>query len=154
MYKCGKAKDSRSTLAQVYFSVVYMLLTFPSECFLLAFRMNAKRHFQLPVSQRLKPECLWYLFVFVIHVYILQGLHISEKNRPNQSYSKSRLQQTTVSSRLKMNRQPVKDHRAPWIPPNPTSPPASPKWYEKIQGLWVCMALFFFHRWHTLEQTN
>ncbi|XP_059127096.1 protein moonraker isoform X2 [Peromyscus eremicus] len=56
-----------------------------------------------------------------------QGLHISEKNRPNQPYSKSRLQQTTVSSRLKMNRQPVKDHRAPWIPPNPTSPPASPK---------------------------
>uniref|UniRef100_A0ABK0LQT2 RIKEN cDNA 4933427D14 gene like n=1 Tax=Rattus norvegicus TaxID=10116 RepID=A0ABK0LQT2_RAT len=57
-----------------------------------------------------------------------QGLHISERNRPNQPYSKSRLQQTTVSSRLKMNRQPVKDHRAPWIPPNPTSPPASPKW--------------------------
>ncbi|XP_035303208.1 protein moonraker isoform X4 [Cricetulus griseus] len=56
-----------------------------------------------------------------------QGLHISERNRPNQSYSKSRLQQTTVASRLKMNRQPVKDHRAPWIPPNPTSPPASPK---------------------------
>ncbi|XP_029402213.1 protein moonraker isoform X3 [Mus pahari] len=56
-----------------------------------------------------------------------QGLHISERNRSNQPYSKSRLQQTTVSSRLKMNRQPVKDHRAPWIPPNPTSPPASPK---------------------------
>ncbi|XP_028643101.1 protein moonraker isoform X2 [Grammomys surdaster] len=56
-----------------------------------------------------------------------QGLHISERNRPNQPYSKSRLQQTTVSSRLKMTRQPVKDHRAPWIPPNPTSPPASPK---------------------------
>lgn len=56
-----------------------------------------------------------------------QGLHIAERNRPNQPYSKSRLQQTTVSSRLKMNRQPMKDHRAPWIPPNPTSPPASPK---------------------------
>ncbi|XP_052049835.1 protein moonraker isoform X2 [Apodemus sylvaticus] len=56
-----------------------------------------------------------------------QGLHILERHRPNQPYSKSRLQQTTVSSRLKMNRQPVKDHRAPWIPPNPTSPPASPK---------------------------
>ncbi|XP_051023263.1 protein moonraker [Acomys russatus] len=56
-----------------------------------------------------------------------QGLHISEKHQPNQSYSKSRLQQTTVSSRLKINRQPVKDLRAPWIPPNPTSPPASPK---------------------------
>nr|XP_036882963.1 protein moonraker isoform X4 [Manis javanica]XP_036882964.1 protein moonraker isoform X4 [Manis javanica] len=26
-----------------------------------------------------------------------------------------------------MNQQPVKDNRAPWIPPNPTSPPASPK---------------------------
>ncbi|XP_005349692.1 protein moonraker isoform X1 [Microtus ochrogaster] len=56
-----------------------------------------------------------------------QGLHMSERNQPNQPYSKSRLQQTTVSSRLKMNRQPVKDRRAPWIPPNPTSPPASPK---------------------------
>ncbi|CAO2644031.1 Protein moonraker, partial [Lemmus lemmus] len=56
-----------------------------------------------------------------------QGLHVSERNRPNQPYGKSRLRQTTVSSRLKMNRQPVKDFRAPWIPPNPTSPPASPK---------------------------
>ncbi|XP_050018806.1 protein moonraker isoform X1 [Alexandromys fortis] len=56
-----------------------------------------------------------------------QGLHVFERNQPNQPYSKSRLQQTTVSSRLKMNRQPVKDRRAPWIPPNPTSPPASPK---------------------------
>ncbi|XP_067572873.1 protein moonraker isoform X3 [Pseudorca crassidens] len=56
-----------------------------------------------------------------------QGLHKAEKSRPPQSYSKSRLQRTTVSSRLKMNRQPVKDHKAPWIPPNPTSPLASPK---------------------------
>ncbi|XP_003131924.3 protein moonraker isoform X1 [Sus scrofa] len=56
-----------------------------------------------------------------------QGLHKAEKSRPTQSYSKSRLQRTTVSSRLKMNQQPVKNHRAPWIPPNPTSPPASPK---------------------------
>lgn len=63
-----------------------------------------------------------------------QGLHISERNRPNQPYSKSRLQQTTVSSRLKMNRQPVKDHRAPWIPPNPTSPPASPKCAAWLRG--------------------
>ncbi|XP_039742397.1 protein moonraker isoform X9 [Pteropus medius] len=56
-----------------------------------------------------------------------QGLHKAEKSRPTQSHSKSRLQRTTVSSRLKMNQQPVKDDRAPWIPPNPTSPPASPK---------------------------
>ncbi|KAM6175272.1 protein moonraker [Erethizon dorsatum] len=56
-----------------------------------------------------------------------QGLHKAERSRPSQPHSKNRLHQTTVSSRLKMNRQPVRDHRAPWIPPNPTSPPASPK---------------------------
>nr|XP_045054817.2 protein moonraker isoform X2 [Desmodus rotundus] len=56
-----------------------------------------------------------------------QGLHKADKSRSAQSHSRSRLQQTTVSSRLKINQQPVKDSRAPWIPPNPTSPPASPK---------------------------
>ncbi|KAM8817826.1 protein moonraker isoform 2-T2 [Rhynchonycteris naso] len=56
-----------------------------------------------------------------------QELHKAEKSRPTHSHSKSRLQQTTVSSRLKINQQPVKDSRTPWIPPNPTSPPASPK---------------------------
>ncbi|XP_055260147.1 protein moonraker isoform X2 [Moschus berezovskii] len=56
-----------------------------------------------------------------------QGLYKAERSRPTPSYSKNRLQRTTVSSRLKMNQQPVKDSRAPWIPPNPTSPPASPK---------------------------
>ncbi|XP_045149286.1 protein moonraker [Echinops telfairi] len=56
-----------------------------------------------------------------------QGLHRVEKSRATQPHTKSRLHQTTVSSRLKMNQQPVKDQRAPWIPPNPTSPPASPK---------------------------
>ncbi|MBZ3877147.1 Protein moonraker [Sciurus carolinensis] len=58
----------------------------------------------------------------------IEGLHKAERNRPSHPHNKSRLQQTTVSSRLKMNRQPSKDHKAPWIPPNPTSPPASPKW--------------------------
>ncbi|XP_017706014.1 PREDICTED: protein moonraker isoform X2 [Rhinopithecus bieti] len=56
-----------------------------------------------------------------------QGLRKAERSRQSQPHSKSRVQQTTVSSRLKMNRQPVKDRKAPWIPPNPTSPPASPK---------------------------
>ncbi|XP_063107063.1 protein moonraker isoform X2 [Cavia porcellus] len=56
-----------------------------------------------------------------------QGLHKAEISRPGQPHSRNRLHQTTVSSRLKMNRQPVRDHRAPWIPPHPTSPPASPK---------------------------
>ncbi|XP_064438635.1 protein moonraker isoform X5 [Mirounga angustirostris] len=56
-----------------------------------------------------------------------QGLHKAERSRPAQSQSRSRLQRTTVSSRLKMNQQPLRDNRAPWVPPNPTSPPASPK---------------------------
>ncbi|XP_006165202.1 protein moonraker isoform X2 [Tupaia chinensis] len=56
-----------------------------------------------------------------------QGLWKAERSRASQPLSKSRLQQTTVSSRLKMNQQPAKDRRAPWIPPHPTSPPASPK---------------------------
>ncbi|KAM5215007.1 protein moonraker isoform 6-T6 [Hipposideros larvatus] len=57
-----------------------------------------------------------------------QGFHKAEKSRSTQSHSKSRLERTTVSSRLKVSQQPVKDSRPPWIPPNPTSPPASPKW--------------------------
>ncbi|KAM5215004.1 protein moonraker isoform 3-T3 [Hipposideros larvatus] len=56
-----------------------------------------------------------------------QGFHKAEKSRSTQSHSKSRLERTTVSSRLKVSQQPVKDSRPPWIPPNPTSPPASPK---------------------------
>ncbi|XP_053424509.1 protein moonraker isoform X1 [Nycticebus coucang] len=56
-----------------------------------------------------------------------QGSHKAERSKQSQPHGKNRLQQTTVSSRLKMNQQPMKDHRAPWIPPNPTSPPASPK---------------------------
>ncbi|XP_011909383.1 PREDICTED: uncharacterized protein KIAA0753 homolog isoform X3 [Cercocebus atys] len=57
----------------------------------------------------------------------IEGLRKAERSRQSQLHSKSRVQQTTVSSRLKMNRQPVKVRKAPWIPPNPTSPPASPK---------------------------
>lgn len=56
-----------------------------------------------------------------------QGFYKAEKSRPTQFQSKSRLHQTTVSSRLKMNQQPMKGRRAPGIPPNPTSPPASLK---------------------------
>ncbi|XP_040856464.1 protein moonraker isoform X2 [Ochotona curzoniae] len=57
-----------------------------------------------------------------------QSFHKAERTElVSRPPSKSRLQQATVSSRLKMKQQPVKDSRAPWIPPNPTSPPASPK---------------------------
>ncbi|XP_047563515.1 protein moonraker isoform X1 [Lutra lutra] len=56
-----------------------------------------------------------------------QGLHRAGRGGPTRSQSRSRLQRTTVSSRLKVSQQPVRDSRAPWVPPNPTSPPASPK---------------------------
>ncbi|XP_043438671.1 protein moonraker isoform X3 [Prionailurus bengalensis] len=56
-----------------------------------------------------------------------QGPLRAEDCRPPQGRGKSRLQRTTVSSRLKRSQQPVRDLRAPWVPPNPTSPPASPK---------------------------
>ncbi|XP_026903225.1 protein moonraker isoform X3 [Acinonyx jubatus] len=57
----------------------------------------------------------------------LQGPLRAEDRQPPQGRGKSRLQRTTVSSRLKRSQQPVRDLRAPWVPPNPTSPPASPK---------------------------
>ncbi|XP_046945856.1 protein moonraker isoform X1 [Lynx rufus] len=56
-----------------------------------------------------------------------QGPLRAEDRQPPQGRGKSRLQRTTVSSRLKRSQQPVRDLRAPWVPPNPTSPPASPK---------------------------
>ncbi|XP_027980685.1 protein moonraker isoform X9 [Eumetopias jubatus] len=68
-----------------------------------------------------------------VPVRLPQGLHKTERSRPTQSQSRSRLQRTTVSSRLKMNQQPARDNRAPWVPPNPTSPPASPKCVSDTQ---------------------
>ncbi|XP_043850373.1 protein moonraker isoform X2 [Dromiciops gliroides] len=57
-----------------------------------------------------------------------QGLHKAERPRPRQAQGQDcHFQRTTVSFRLKRNQPPIKDHRTPWIPPNPTSPPASPK---------------------------
>ncbi|XP_025317778.3 protein moonraker isoform X1 [Canis lupus dingo] len=62
-----------------------------------------------------------------VSVRLPQGPHRAERSRPPASQSRSRLQRTTVSSRLKVSQQPMREHRAPWVPPNPTSPPASPK---------------------------
>ncbi|XP_036612508.1 protein moonraker isoform X2 [Trichosurus vulpecula] len=57
-----------------------------------------------------------------------QSFHKVERLRPHQAQGKDhRFQRMTVSFRLKRNQPPVKDHRTPWIPPNPTSPLASPK---------------------------
>ncbi|XP_039613161.1 protein moonraker [Polypterus senegalus] len=35
--------------------------------------------------------------------------------------------QSTLASKLKENQPPIKENTTPWIPPHPTSPPASPK---------------------------
>ncbi|KAM9037931.1 protein moonraker isoform 2-T2 [Sarcophilus harrisii] len=68
-----------------------------------------------------------------------QGFHKTDRPRPRQAQGKDcRFQRTTVSFRLKKSHPPVKDRRVPWIPPNPTSPPASPKcvaWAKVSAGL-------------------
>uniref|UniRef100_A0A8C3T468 KIAA0753 n=1 Tax=Chelydra serpentina TaxID=8475 RepID=A0A8C3T468_CHESE len=49
-------------------------------------------------------------------------------SRPVQPQAKhARFQETTVAFRLKESKPLVKESRKPWVPPNPTSPPASPK---------------------------
>ncbi|KAM8955897.1 protein moonraker isoform 3-T3 [Lycaon pictus] len=68
-----------------------------------------------------------------VSVRLPQGPHRAERSRPPASQSRSRLQRTTVSSRLKVSQQPMREHRAPWVPPNPTSPPASPKCVSAAQ---------------------
>ncbi|XP_074870040.1 protein moonraker isoform X2 [Carettochelys insculpta] len=57
-----------------------------------------------------------------------QGIRKHPKSRPVQAQAKhARFQETTVAFRLKESKPLVKESRTPWIPPNPTSPPASPK---------------------------
>lgn len=41
----------------------------------------------------------------------------------------AQFQETTIAFQLKENKRLVKESRIPWVPPNPTSPPASPKRY-------------------------
>ncbi|XP_074046604.1 protein moonraker isoform X2 [Macrotis lagotis] len=68
-----------------------------------------------------------------------QGFHKADRLRPCPARGKDcgRFQRTTVSFRLKKSHPPMRDQRIPWIPPNPTSPPASPKcvtWGKVIAG--------------------
>ncbi|XP_038615791.1 protein moonraker isoform X2 [Tachyglossus aculeatus] len=58
----------------------------------------------------------------------IQGSRKPERSRhPQPPVKNVRFQQMTLASRLKKKQPPVKDHKKPWIPPSPTSPPASPK---------------------------
>ncbi|NXL87164.1 MOONR protein, partial [Alectura lathami] len=62
-----------------------------------------------------------------------QGMPKRLKPRHVQLQGKhSRFQETTIAFQLKENKPFVKENRTPWVPPNPTSPPASPK---RITGL-------------------
>ncbi|XP_034608397.1 protein moonraker isoform X3 [Trachemys scripta elegans] len=57
-----------------------------------------------------------------------QGIRKLSRSRPVQPQAKhARFQETTVAFRLKESKPLVKESRLPWVPPNPTSPPASPK---------------------------
>ncbi|XP_029468251.1 protein moonraker isoform X2 [Rhinatrema bivittatum] len=57
-----------------------------------------------------------------------QGFRQAQKLRPNQPTVKhARFQAKTLAFRLKENRPPAKDNKIPWVSPNPTSPPASPR---------------------------
>nr|XP_042713754.1 protein moonraker isoform X4 [Chrysemys picta bellii] len=57
-----------------------------------------------------------------------QGIRKLPRSRPVQPQAKhARFQETTVAFRLKESKPLVKESRIPWVPPNPTSPSASPK---------------------------
>uniref|UniRef100_A0A8C8RY02 KIAA0753 n=1 Tax=Pelusios castaneus TaxID=367368 RepID=A0A8C8RY02_9SAUR len=57
-----------------------------------------------------------------------QGIRKPPRSRPVQPQAKhARFQETTVAFRLKESKPLVKECRIPWVPPNPTSPSASPK---------------------------
>ncbi|KAM6118638.1 LOW QUALITY PROTEIN: protein moonraker [Phoenicopterus ruber ruber] len=57
-----------------------------------------------------------------------QGMPKSLKSRQVQPQGKhARFQETTVAFQLKENKRLVKESRIPCVPPNPTSPPVSPK---------------------------
>ncbi|XP_053864286.1 protein moonraker isoform X2 [Malaclemys terrapin pileata] len=57
-----------------------------------------------------------------------QGIRKLPRSRPVQPQAKhARFQETTVAFRLKESKPLVKESRIPWVPPHPTSPPASPK---------------------------
>ncbi|NXC37773.1 MOONR protein, partial [Penelope pileata] len=59
-----------------------------------------------------------------------QGMPQPLKPRQVQPQGKhARFQETTIAFQLKGNKRLVKESRIPWVPPNPTSPLASPKRY-------------------------
>lgn len=63
-----------------------------------------------------------------------------QKRRQVQPQGKhAQFQDTTIAFQLKENKRLVKENRTPWVPPNPTSPPASLKRY--VHSL-VCTSLF------------
>ncbi|XP_067166011.1 protein moonraker isoform X1 [Apteryx mantelli] len=62
-----------------------------------------------------------------------KGVPKALKSRQVQPQGKhARFQETTVAFQLKESKRLVKESRIPWVPPNPTSPPASPKRAVKI----------------------
>ncbi|XP_066835545.1 protein moonraker isoform X4 [Anser cygnoides] len=64
-----------------------------------------------------------------------QGMLKPLKPRQVQPQGKhAQFQETTIAFQLKENKRLVKESRIPWVPPNPTSPPASPKRLAWLEG--------------------
>ncbi|XP_064379064.1 protein moonraker isoform X2 [Dromaius novaehollandiae] len=61
-----------------------------------------------------------------------KGVLLPAKSKVQPQGKHARFQETTVAFQLKESKRLVKESRIPWIPPNPTSPPASPKRAVKI----------------------
>ncbi|XP_069800770.1 protein moonraker [Dendropsophus ebraccatus] len=65
----------------------------------------------------------------VLIPYRPKGFRQQRKTDPSQP---SRFQEKTLSFRLKENQPVVKEKKTPWVPPNPTSPSASPKRSKRV----------------------
>ncbi|XP_041097217.1 protein moonraker isoform X2 [Polyodon spathula] len=68
----------------------------------------------------------------------LKGVLLADRPEGFRQPREVHFQKTTLASRLKENQPPTKDSSIPWVPPHPTSPPASPRrasWKKQRAGV-------------------
>ncbi|XP_058853907.1 protein moonraker-like isoform X1 [Acipenser ruthenus] len=69
---------------------------------------------------------------------VLKGVLLADRPKGFRQPREVHFQKTTLASRLKENQPPLKDSSIPWVPPHPTSPPASPRratWKKQGAGV-------------------
>ncbi|XP_040388426.1 protein moonraker isoform X4 [Cygnus olor] len=82
-----------------------------------------------------------------------QGMLKPLKPRQVQPQGKhAQFQETTIAFQLKENKRLVKESRIPWVPPNPTSPPASPKRAHRISR--TASSKKLIHKHSALQKGN